>query len=77
MTVQTNNTGRFRVRTKKLLFCSPVLILQMQERTYGTVMEHDCGMLQDREVDYMTWRDIQVEDFGLLSGLGIGEDIGN
>src|SRR5690349_2607285 len=54
-------TGNRRVRCQKRLFRAPVLVLQVEVRTSGYEVDGHGG---GRDLNFVWWRDAQVEDIG-------------
>jgi len=61
-------TGKIRYRCKRRLFKEPLLVLQIEERHSGFLLDgYGCGL--ETDFDYVAWRDAKLEDISLISNV--------
>jgi len=59
-------TGKIRYRCKRRLFKEPLLVLQIEERHSGCLLD---GYGWGTDFDYVAWRDAKLEDISLISNV--------
>lgn len=64
--MKTELTGLIRFRPQKRWFKAPLLVVQVQLRTFGYEFG-PAGLDMGRDVDHTWWRDAKIEDVLVLN----------